>query len=148
MTDEYIINTINQGMIRIPVFFLWLEPLGAAGHLVYINRTKTDPSIKVFDSDTFLYKFNLIEDSEYNKPNKQFAKKDAGCNGTYTLYSENDVLEMLCAFYPIICKLLVTPETSKCYRWIGNIEEIAKKGITCKSDVKTLPKGTVEQFSI
>lgn len=148
MTDEYIINTINQGIIKIPVFFLWLEPLGAAGHLVYINRTNGEPSIKVFDSDTFLYKFNLIEDSEYNKPNKQFAKKDAGCNGTYTLYSENDVLEMLCAFYPIICKLLVTPEASKCYRWIGNIEEIAKKGITCKSDVKTLPKGTVEQFSI
>ena len=148
MTDEFIINAINQDVIKIPVFFLWLEPFGSAGHLIYLNRTKGDPLITIANPDTMLYKYNLIEDSEYNKQGNQFTKKDAGCNGSYTLYSGNDVIEMLCAFYPIICKLLKASGTSKCYRWIGNIEEITKRGIRCKDHVENLSKGLVQEFPI
>ena len=148
MTDEFIINAINQEVIKIPVFFLWLEPYGSAGHLIYLNGTKGEPLITIVNPDTMLYKYNLIEDSEYKKQGNQFSKNDAGCNGSYTLYSGNDVIEMLCAFYPIICKLLKSSETSKCYRWIGNVEEIEKRGIKCKEEIENLPKGTIQQLSI
>ena len=148
MTDEFIINAINQEVIKIPVFFLWLEPFGSAGHLIYLNRTKGDHLITIVNTETMLYKYNLIEDSEYNNQGNKFTKKDAGCNGTYTLYSGNDVIEMLCAFYPIICKLLKASGTSKCYRWIGNIEEITKRGIRCKDHIENLSKGLVQEFPI
>lgn len=148
MTDEFIINAINQEVIKIPVFFLWLEPFGSAGHLIYLNRTKEDPLITIVNPDTMLYKYNLIEDSEYNNQGNKFTKEDAGCNGSYTLYSGNDVIEMLSAFYPIICKLLKASETSKCYRWIGNIEEITKRGIRCKDHIENLSKGLVQEFPI
>lgn len=147
MTEQYVIKAINQRKITIPVFSLWLEPYGAAAHMVYFDNNTTRP-IDIFDSETLLYKYNVIKDLEYKKTNKKFTKKDAGCNGSYALYSGNDVLEMLSAFYPVINRTINTPSESKCYRWIGNIKDIVKMGIVCKEEVNGLQKGIIQELPI
>lgn len=148
MSDEYIINLINHNKITIPVFFLWLEPYGIAGHLVYINKRDSQTDIQIVNQETMLYCHNVIADIEYSNSKHKFSKRDAGCNGAYTLYSGNDVLLMLSAFYPIICELLDKPDKSKCYRWVGNIEKLAQKGIACKTNIDGLLKGTIQGFPI
>lgn len=148
MSDEYIINLINHNKITIPVFFLWLEPYGIAGHLVYINKRDSHADIQIVNQETMLYCHNVIADIEYSNSKHKFSKRDAGCNGAYTLYSGNDVLLMLSAFYPIICELLEKPDKSKCYRWVGNIEKLAQKGIACKTNIDGLLKGTIQGFPI
>lgn len=148
MSEEYIIKAINDKLITIPVFFLWLEPFGIAAHMVYINNLWSHEPIQIIDSDTLLYKYNVISSVEYNHSASKFSKNDAGCNGSYSLYSGNDVLKMLSAFYPVIDKLLSNPENSIIYRWIGNIEEAENRNIECSINLRELQKGIIQELPL
>ncbi|MBR8769614.1 hypothetical protein IX326_000809 [Porphyromonas levii] len=118
---------------KLPIFILWLEPFALAGHMVYINPKDMPPNIILNEGSQLLYKHNLIKEDEYKKKaQNQFVKHEAGCNGSYALYSNNDVFLFLSALHPIINRLLQNPEKSKCYRWIGNIEFAKAKNIELK----------------
>ena len=148
MTEEYIIDAINKGELTIPVFILWLEPFGAAGHMVYINPNSIHRPLSINDALTKLYIHNVISDAEYKSQENHFTKRDAGCNGLYALYSDNDVLLMLSAFYPIINRLLTEPEESTCYRWVGNIKRIVQKGISVNIAPVETSQGTIQEFPL
>ena len=148
MTEEYIIDAINKGELTIPVFILWLEPFGAAGHMVYINPNSIHRSLSINDALTKLYIHNVISDAEYKSQENHFTKRDTGCNGLYALYSDNDVLLMLSAFYPIINRLLTEPEESTCYRWVGNIKRIVQKGISVNIVPVETSQGTIQEFPL
>lgn len=148
MTEEYIIDAINKGELTIPVFILWLEPFGAAGHMVYINPNSFHRPLSINDAQTKLYIHNVISDTEYKSQENHFTKRDAGCNGLYALYSDNDVLLMLSAFYPIINRLLTEPEESICYRWVGNIKRIVQKGISVNIAPVEISQGTIQDFPL
>lgn len=148
MTEEYFINAINAGDIVIPVFIMWLEPFGAAGHMVYINPDRLHQPLSINDGQTKLYIHNVISDAEYKNQDNHFTKRDAGCNGLYALYSDNDILLMLSAFYPIINRLLTEPEESKCYRWAGNIKRIVQKGISTNIAPIEISQGTIQEFPL
>lgn len=118
---------------KLPIFMLWLEPFALAGHMVYINPKDIPPNISLNEGSQLLYKYNLIKEDEYKKKaQSQFVKKEAGCNGSYAQYSNNDIFLLLSALYPIINRLLHNPEKSKCYRWVGNIELAKAKNIELK----------------
>ena len=148
MTEEYIIDAINKGELTIPVFILWLEPFGAAGHMIYINPNSFHKPLSINDALTKLYIHNVISDAEYKSQENHFTKRDAGCNGLYALYSDNDVLLMLSAFYPIINRLLTEPEESTCYRWVGNIKRIVQKGISVNIAPVEISQGTIQEFPL
>ena len=148
MTEEYIIDVINKGELTIPVFILWLEPFGAAGHMVYINPNSFHRPLSINDAQTKLYIHNVISDAEYKSQENHFTKRDAGCNGLYALYSDNDVLLMLSAFYPIINRLLTEPEESICYRWVGNIKRIVQKGISVNIAPVEISQETIQEFPL
>lgn len=148
MTEEYIIDVINKGELTIPVFIMWLEPFGAAGHMAYINPNSLHRPLSINDAKTKLYIHNVISDAEYKNQDNHFTKRDAGCNGLYALYSDNDVLLMLSAFYPIINRLLAEPEESKCYRWVGNIKRIIQKGININVAHNEISQGTIQKFPL
>ena len=118
---------------NLPIFMLWLEPFALAGHMVYINPKDMPPNINLNEGSQLLYKYNLIKEDEYKKKaQSQFIKKEAGCNGSYAQYSNNDVFLFLSALYSIINRLLHNPEKSKCFRWVGNIELAKVKNIELK----------------
>ena len=148
MTEEYIIDAINKGELTIPVFILWLEPFGAAGHMVYINPDSLHRPLSINDPQTKLYIHNVINEAEYKIQDNHFTKRDAGCNGVYALYSDNDVLLMLSAFYPIINQLLAEPAESKCYRGVGNIKRIVQKGISANFFPVEISHGTIQEFPL
>ena len=136
MSELFIYQKINDQQISIPVFILWLEPYAIAGHMIYIG-SQSDQILKdLLYTPTGIYRYNLIEDEEYDS--KSFTKKDAGCCGNYTLYSSNDVVLFLSSMYPIICGLLNKKETSTlCYRWIGDTNIAHRNNIKLKNDIKS-----------
>lgn len=146
MTEKFINDAITRGDIKVPVFHLWLEPYGGAGHLLYVNPEQCKSSIDIYN-EHFRYIHNIIKDEEYDKHSDMFIKRTAGCNGSYTLYSQNDVLLMFSAFYPIINRLIQEPSESKCYRWVGNKDYLLRQGIelNISPDVQS---GTVQEFPL
>lgn len=123
MAERCFIHKLAENDIRKPVFILWLEPYAVAGHMIYLSpddEKQTAFYDSLTDSNTQLYCHNIISDEEYKHPEK-FVKQVAGCNGSYTNYSGNDVMLYLSSMFSHICKLIEHGSTSTCYRWIGNI---------------------------
>lgn len=149
MTEKFVIDALCDGCIKLPIFILWLEPFGIAGHLVYINPEQMPQSLSIYnDEEKMLYKHNLLEPVEYITYNDRFIKKDAGCNGEYSLYSGNDVTLMLSAFYPHINQLLQQPQQSKCYRWVGNIHIAIEENIRLSVDPTLIKAGEVQELNL
>lgn len=142
MSEIFVIESIRKGAVTCPVFFLWLEPYGIAGHMVYINPTDGIDVSRIFNENG-LFVNNLIEDEEYIAKSNAFTERDAGCNGRYALYSGNDVTLLLSVMYPEIENLLEHPSCSKFYRWIGNINIAQSKNISLKQ-IENLERGKVE----
>jgi hypothetical protein len=149
MTEKFVLDALRDGRITLPTFILWLEPFGIAGHIAYINPAQMPESFTLYnDENSMLYKYNLIAPTEYIAHADRFTKKDAGCNGEYSLYSGNDVTLLLSALYPYINQLIQQPEQSKCYRWIGNINIALKKGLVLTVETSSVVSGTVQELPL
>lgn len=130
MDEKYFLHKLQENKINTPVFILWLEPYGAAGHMIYINETNYESYYQsLFDSNNNLYVNNIISTNEYVLRPEMFTKNETGCNGTYTNYGGNDVIMFLCEMIPIMNRLINNPENSQTFRWIGNINQVKEKGI-------------------
>lgn len=130
MSEQYVLSLVKKGILRTPIFILWLEPFAIAGHLVYINPANSPNLDNILEKDTMLYKHNIIPSSEYiSRGETEFISRDAGCNGAYAHYSGNDVILFLSAIYPIINNLIKEPFNSMCYRWVGNLNIAIEKKI-------------------
>lgn len=149
MTERFVIDSIRKGYIKLPLFILWLEPFGIAGHLVYINPMQMPDDFTLYENEAnMLYKYNLLAPDEYLNHSDRFTKKDAGCSGEYTLYSGNDVILLLSTLYPHINKLIQQTGKSTCYRWIGNINIAKEKNITLTADISSLTYGKIEELTL
>ena len=143
MAEFFLIEQLEKSNIKIPIFILWVEPYGIAGHMIYLGNNTGLKDLRSLFSNQLIYNNNLIASEEYNKPEK-FIKRDAGCNGTYTNYSGNDITLFLSSMYPHICNLLDNHEFFKCYRWVGNVHLAEEKGISLSE--KGLVKNQVNIF--
>ena len=143
MAEFFLIEQLEKNNIKIPKFVLWIEPYGIAGHMIYLGNNTGLKDLRSLFSNQLIYNNNLIASEEYNKPEK-FIKRDAGCNGTYTNYSGNDITLFLSSMYPHICNLLDNHEFFKCYRWVGNVHLAEEKGISLSE--KGLVKNQVNIF--
>lgn len=146
MAERNLIHKLAKNDVRKPIFILWLEPYAVAGHMIYLSpndERQKDFYDLLTDSRTQLYRHNLINDEEYKNP-ERFVKQVAGCNGSYTNYSGNDVMLFLSNMFPNICKILENDcgNSSSCYRWIGNISNAKNIGFELKQGTYT--KGDVQ----
>lgn len=146
MVEEFLIDNVQNAKITTPLFILWLEPFSIAGHMIYINPQKTEAPICLIQGRLKLYKHNLIHPGMYEKRSDEFVERDAGCNGTYALYNQNNVTLFLSAIYLIIDELIKKPSNSKCYRWTGNIDIANQKGIPLTDS--SVVKGSISELPI
>jgi hypothetical protein len=129
MSERWLLQKMMKGEVNRPAFILWLEPYGISGIMLYVNPEDkeslerfTESSLNGFEN------YCLISPEEY-KDVEKLTKRDAGCNGKYAIYSGNDVTFFLSAVFPVIDRLIGSPTKSKYYRWVGNIDIAAEKGI-------------------
>lgn len=143
MSELFVLHYFESGKLDIPLLLIWLEPYALAGHMVYIKEGIDDSVKERIFSESYLYKYNIIDEDEYSR--KSFTVSDSGCNGEYTLYSGNDVMMFLSAMFPIIDRLIRHPDTSSnmCYRWIGNISMAKDKDIRLKN-IELMPYAVEE----
>ncbi len=147
MSEKWLLVKMAEGSVRKPAFVLWLEPYGISGIMIYVNPEDKE-SIKRLRgkaNDLFM-SFCLIKREEYGDVEK-LTKHDVGCNGSYSLYSANDVTMFLSSIFPIIDQLLEKPSESKCYRWVGNTNIATEKGISLVSSLE-LSKNTLQELPV
>lgn len=148
MSEKWLLEKLRSKEVTIPSFILWLEPYGVSGIMIYVNPGEEDviKKLTVAARDSFLG-YCLIDGSEYETGNK-LIQRDAGCNGSYALYSANDVTLFLSAMFQHIDRLLETPSNSKVYRWVGNIEIATQKDIQLVADAVGLGKNSVQELPL
>ena len=129
MSERWLLQKMMKGEVNRPAFILWLEPYGISGIMLYVNPEDKE-SLERLTKSSFngFENYCLISPEEY-KDTEKLIKRDAGCNGKYAIYSGNDVTFFLSSVFPIIDQLMDSPTKSKCYRWVGNIDIAAEKGI-------------------
>lgn len=113
---------LKKGLINSPVLFLWVEPLGVGGHILYIdpeNGGCYDCSFN--EKGNFVYSISNITES--------FQKRESGCQSTFLPYSSLTVEQFALIASKIISSLLENrPNTSALFTWLGDIEEFEKSG--------------------
>lgn len=148
LSEKWLLNKIQNKEITQPAFFLWLEPYGISGIMIYVapDDTESISALRAEANDKFM-KYCLIEHTEYERGDK-LTKHDAGCNGNYALYSANDVTLFLSAMFPYIDRLLETPDKTQILQWVGNVEIANQREINLAERADGLSKGQVLNLNL
>lgn len=147
MSEKWLLMKMAEGSITRPAFILWLEPYGISGIMIYVNPEDIKSVKRLIEKANDCFnEFCLISKEEYVNGEK-LTQRDVGCNGSYALYSANDVTMFLSAMFPIIDKLLEQPTESKCYRWVGNIKIAIEKSISLVESSE-MSKNTLQRLHI
>ena len=126
--EEFIAKSIEQRIIKTPTFFIWVEPYLVGGHLIFIHPENEIKFDLFFENG--LFKYNVIDSSEYRSNNPILLKKEAGCNTNFIPYSGENVILFLSSLYPLINKIIYNDYNSSCsYTWMGNTERLIQNGI-------------------
>lgn len=147
MSEKWLLMKMAENSITRPTFILWLEPYGISGIMIYVNPEDTESVKRLIEKANDCFnEFCLISKEEYVNGEK-LTQRDVGCNGSYALYSANDVTMFLSAMFPIIDQLLEQPTESKCYRWVGNIKIAIEKSISLVESPE-MSKNTLQKLHI
>lgn len=104
-----------------PIIYLWMEPFGVGGHLLFVHPEKGGCFACCFDEEgQFLYQIAA--------KGQKFSRREAGCQSTYLPYASVDVEH----FISVACKWILNiiggkQSRSKLYTWLGDLE--AFKGL-------------------
>lgn len=119
--EHFISNSINEGEISKPTFFIWVEPYLLGGHCIFINPKRNNFE-DYFDKQE-IFKFNVIG----NYDNEILSLKEAGCQTNFTPYSSNNIQIFLGMMYPYINHILNDKNSdSQVLSWIGD-KNLAEK---------------------
>lgn len=128
MSVERRINyLLRKGLISSPVVYLWIEPFGVGGHILYIHPRNGGCYECCFDDNgSFLYSIARLED--------KFQKRESGCQSTFLPYSSLNIEH----FISVSCKKILHilekgNRTSTLYTWLGDIEEFETLGYKINS---------------
>lgn len=111
---------LRKGLISYPIVYLWIEPFGVGGHMLYVHPRKGGCYDCCFDENgEFLY--SVVA------PKQIFQKRESGCQSTFLPYSSSDVE----CFISIACKKILQimeekVEISTLYTWLGDFEDFKK----------------------
>jgi len=144
--ENWIAELLKEGVLTIPVCFIWVEPYLLGGHALYVH-----PNLNHFDDffdEEGLFRQNVISAEEYNAPNRLLSLREAGCQSTFTPYSKEKVILFLSKLFPHL-KLWISekPEKSEAFTWIGYEEDELKGEISfsrwtknCEHDISIISK--------
>jgi len=106
--EQYIFLLLKSGLLKKPVFTIWLEPYLCGGHCLYNN-----PSNPINYDDLHekgLYKFNIIDTKEYLQPSNKLRFKEAGCQSSFIPYGQKSLSLFLSSILEKISYLMVNKQ--------------------------------------
>ena len=128
MAAERRANDFFHTQIIKPVIYLWLEPYGVAGHVLFVSPEHGGCYRCCFDfNGGFLFSVSA--------PGQEFNRREAGCQTTFLPYGAAD-LGMFCS---ITCKIIIEilckiPARSTLYTWIGDKNQFESNGFKISGD--------------
>jgi len=102
--ENYVLEALQEKQITIPAFFIWIEPYLIGGHCLYIQ-----PGHSLQYNDLYqghLFKYNVIDASEYKNSDKQILLREAGCQGSYMPYGQKSVSLFLASLIPHLFQII------------------------------------------
>lgn len=126
--ENFLLEKQNESLIKVPMFFLWVEPYAIGGHCLFIHPEDIVSLGDLYENH--LYRFNLIDSNEYLNSNPILSKQEAGCQTSYTPYSGNDVILFLSSIYKWINDIIRNGyKKSMAIQWTGNIDNASEIGL-------------------
>lgn len=144
--DNWVCRSLKEGFIKKPLFIIWVEPFLCGGHCIYLHPSNPEFE-KYFEEE--LFKFNVIDSSEYKLGNKKLSLREAGCQTTYIPYSGTNVISFLSSLFPFISSIIDKNKTeSVAYSWIGNIDELEKIELKLSDYYINIDTGTIIEHNL
>ena len=124
-----IAKALQDQVLTKPIFILWVEPYGMAGHCIYLDPKK--PDFQRYHTDG-AFDHSIIADFTH----EALAKQEAGCQSIYTPYAPNSVQFFLGALVPHITQILKDPSSfdTHVFSWIGDLTIAEDFGIPIKPE--------------
>jgi len=113
---------LKRNLFNSSLLFLWVEPLGVGGHILYVNPKNGGCYDCSFDQEgNFIY--SIFDTSE------SFHKRESGCQSTFLPYSSLTVEQFVLVASKVTSSLLDdSPNSSTLFTWLGDLEEFEKSG--------------------
>lgn len=144
--ESWLFNALRNQSIKIPVFFIWVEPFLVGGHCLYMHPN--DPIFEKYFKDG-LFVNNVIPNDVYNNMEIQFTKREAGCQTTFIPYSNANVIGFLSRLFPTICSIIESKsQVSTSFSWVGNIEKLKLTGIPKSKFAENLESGQLVNMTL
>lgn len=144
--ESWLFNCLKNKVIKIPIFFIWVEPYMVGGHCLYIHPD--DLSFENYFIDGYFVN-NIIQNDDYNKSGSDFSLREAGCQTTFIPYSSNNVLSFLSQLFPKICSIIETnSQTSTSFTWFGNLEKLNQLEVTKSKFADNIETGQLIQTTL
>lgn len=113
--------TRKSGVKR-SLIYLWMEPLGVGGHVLFIHPENGGCFNCCFDErGEFLYRVA--------SQGQEFSRREAGCQSTYLPYASVDVEHFISVACRLILHLIERKESkSQLFTWFGDLDEFKGQG--------------------
>jgi len=144
--ESWLFRALQNQSIKIPVFFIWVEPYLVGGHCLYMH-----PNDLIFEKyfKDGLFVNNVIPNDVYDNMEIQFTKREAGCQTTFIPYSSANVISFLSRLFPSICSIIESKnEKSTSFSWVGNIEKLKEDGIPKSKFAENLESGQLVNMTL
>ena len=120
--ENYVSEALASRVITKPVFIVWVEPFLIGGHCIYLSPGHNLRYTELFENG--LFKYNVIDPSEYTKTDRKLTFREAGCQTSYVPYGRKNITLFLSSLSKEMFKLIDTkPDRNIIISWHGNIEE-------------------------
>jgi molybdopterin/thiamine biosynthesis adenylyltransferase len=105
-----------------PLIYLWMEPLGVGGHVLFVHPENGGCFNCCFDErGEFLYRVA--------SQGQEFSRREAGCQSTYLPYSSLDVEHFISVACRQILNVIGRKESkSKLFTWLGDLGRFKELG--------------------
>lgn len=125
----------QAGEFTAPAFYLWVEPYLAGGHCLFINGRDGARRQDLFEAH--VYKHNAIARAEHAR--RGFTLKEAGCQTSYTPFSNTPLMLFLTRLFPELALILRQRDHPSCrFTWTGDLAAIEAMGIEVGDEARAL----------
>jgi hypothetical protein len=127
--DKFIGLALEENIINVPTFIIWVEPYLVGGHCLYFPKNTSSRYENLLD-DSF-FKNNIIDKQNFISQNENLILSEAGCQANYVPYSGNSVILFLSALFPKISNIIKNDSTKAVgFTWFGDSSILQNKRIT------------------
>jgi hypothetical protein len=126
--EHYIFSRLADSDARNAAIVIWVEPFLAGAHCLYLRpHLNLDFSV-LFDQGIFRY--NIINSSEYADPGRKMLLKEGGCQASYIPYGRQSISRFLATLAPHLFDLLENPaEKNYVLSFKGSESAICQSGL-------------------